>query len=334
MAITRKPLNETIARNLDRITFFGVWLLSVAFFFSAYAIYAYPINAENIRSTYGIFALIVVFSYMGLFVYNAHRVIPKLKSLSGSAKYNVLKTYSMHRNFFLFSVVLLFGWGIAWSAVVQSGIIQNETLTTFGAIFPSLLFAFAMLELLSYVDIDSWNRSTQADLSLLAIQEYETIAFENSSKRRKVYSGEVWSYCLNRIVNYLEDRFSLVMGTSKNFSKNFYEVFNILSLAALSGDTNQRKKAIEWLEQLRGIIMEKRLPTCTKNRLIMEQLEKAQKEEAFEKFKVAQNDFGFHYDFLSGSKRLNKNWKKSLNLVYGITAIVGLILLIKSALGY
>lgn len=161
------------------------------------------------------------------------------------------------------------------------------------------------------------------ELSFTVIKDYENIADEINNKVNKiksptVYPWYIWNFCMRQIVFKLEDRVKRHTGISKNFSKKFYEPFNIVSFAAIVGKTYQREKAKEWVSLLEEIMSDKRIDPMIKIQFITEHLRKPEEEKIFSDLKNIHDDFGFCCDFEHERTRIMRMVAKASSTITSI----------------
>lgn len=327
----KKSFRERVASNLDRVSFLGIWLLFMIFLFSVIGIYltesitiGNSIQVFFLLFCYSLMIFSLIFSY-----YIESRIISKVGELSASSKYCLLTVYPLYLKTLVFSLLFLIIFLISWQAVGTYSLIAlalYKKLNVVVSFFPIFFFIYAGFQQIAFMSVKLWNRRVEIEISFNVIQDFENIAFERTSKYQKVHTGQVWSQCLKRIVSYLEDRFQRVMCTSRGCNERIYEQFDIVSLAALTGDVLQRKIAKEWIEKLGNIVTEKRLPSHTKNKLIIEHLQKVKTIESFESLRKIHNDFGFHHEFESGWRKVNKVLTKTERMILLIISISTFIL--------
>jgi hypothetical protein len=328
----KRSFREKVARNLDRISLFGIWFLFMIFFISIIGSSYAPSEAvwKAVQSFFVLFSSVILFSFTVLFLYVSSKVISNINDLSVTSKYVMLRTYPFCIKNLVFSFVFLVVLSTSWSLLSQTfnivpAFLANR-LELVVSLFPSLLLAYAGFLQLIFLDVKSWNRRIEMELSFSVIQDFKTVALERTNRYYRTQFGEVWGHCLKRVVSYVEDRFKRVMGISEDFASKIYEAFNIVSLAAMTGDSDQLKNAKKWMEELGHIVTEKRLSASTKNRLIIEHLRKIKNDENWGSFRNIHSDFSFNYAFERGWRRLNKILGKTERTILFSVSIITFVL--------
>lgn len=327
---SRKSASEFAALYMDRINFLLVWLFWFLVFLSMAALY-FSNSTTDIKLVQTIFGWttgILVFSCMGFNFFVVCRVIPRIRNLSNAAKYNALRIYPIYRNLLLIATIFLFAYASSIQILANafpSFFLFTAKYVQILNLFPTIILLFASLQQMCFVDMDSWNRNTQLQLSFDILTDCDSVASQNTSKHRKMYPSEAWSYCIRQIVFGLEDRFKRVISVSGDFDKNFYEPFNTVTLAGVLGSPEEQDYAKKWVSELGHTVTDKDMQLNQKYTLILEHLEKAKKEEKMKRFQEFGTKYGFRFNFIHGTKNLNKTLRKILYIVGGIVGILAAI---------
>lgn len=254
----------------------------------------------RLAETYAVYALMVVYAFLSIFesFYIGSKIISKLENFSPLAQYNVLKIgrkplfMSLLGAIFLgFFYVLTTLMGVTGMQEFTGNEIINKTyhsllIITFALIFLSFPTAMVM----------SLPLDREGEISLNAIQSFEDIA-------KKVKESEgltVWKPLVKNVV-YWTEGFVKQHGIS---SEKFYKVFNVISLAAIMGNDEQRNKAKEWIAQLGTILLNKETAKARRAVQILDHMEQVEQENEFTEILQMHEKFGLHYQFKSIWKRI------------------------------
>ena len=197
----KRSFREKVARNLDRISLFGIWLLFMIFFISIIGSSYVPSEVlwSSIQSFFVLSSSVILFSFTLLFLYVSNRVISDINNLSATSKYVMLRPYPFCIKNLIVSFVLLIVLPISWALLSQTfNIIPTflaNRLSVVVSLFPSVLFAYAGFLQLIFLDVKSWNKRIEMELSFSVIQNFETVAFERTNRYHRTQLGEVWSHC-------------------------------------------------------------------------------------------------------------------------------------------
>lgn len=89
---------------------------------------------------------------------------------------------------------------------------------------------------------------------------------------------------------------------------NFYKPFNVVSLAVIMGNDEQRNKAKKWVSQLDTIFTNKKLTKAKKAELILEHMEQVEQEREFGDFLLMHEKYGLNYQFEPSWKRVSRKF--------------------------
>lgn len=277
MRLSTENLRERIARNLYNVF---VWMAMIEFLIASFGtmgiLYSSSKDEVNLIFDYSILTLGVLYLFFCFFniFYTKPKIISKLESLSPMAQYNVLKIG--RKPFWL----IFLGFACMLVSLIISAFMNIMGLQEFvGNEVIQRIFACLVLIGVSFVGmsvpmifVSPLPTEKEMEVSLDVIQDFEDIAIKVKELHGLV---GVWKRLVKNIIYGLEGIIKRHIGVS---DVNFYKPFNVISLAAIMGNSEQVNKAKEWIRQLSTILMNKELMGPTKAELILSHMEQVKRE--------------------------------------------------------
>ena len=330
--ILNRPFRETVEANLYDI-FVSFLVFSVlAFLLDAAAVLNSQSETDlsSVNLIFIVFVAVFCLSYwfFNLF-YVAPRILSKIKRSRSMLKYNALRVRNRSVRTVLIGLSVSISSAFLFVSIAGAMGVKTESSLIFDKIRTIFLHFSVLLVLISLASSSaSIPISTHEDveLSFDIIQDFDKIASEMKPSQTPC---DIWNFCMRYILNDLEREVKQQLGISEDLVPSFYKPFSVVSLAAVIGDDKQRRTAKEWIADLGKIVTSHKTKDTTKTRLIIEHLEKADKDSNFQDFQHLQEKYGFQHDFSSGWKRLkalSRNQSIALFLVPIIELIVGIVL--------
>lgn len=299
--VPRKPSPNLVAENLILFFVYVVTIVSLICMFGIMGISSASSEAEmRLAETYAVYALMIVYAFLFIFelFYIGPKIISKLQNFSPLAQYNVLKIgrkplfMSLLGTLFLgFLYVLTMLMNATGMQEFTGNEIINKTYHSLLIFCFSLIFVSIPTAMIFSLPLDR-----EREISLNAIRSFEDI----SKKFKKSDGLTVWKPLVKNIV-YWTESFVKQHGIS---SAKLYRPFNVISLAAIMGNNEQRNRAKEWIAQLGTILTDKEIGEARKAVQILDHMEKVEQEREFTEILQMHEKYGLHYQFKSIWKRI------------------------------
>ncbi len=328
----RKPFREIIASNLLTIFSFTFVILGIAFFLEILIVSSIESEAELISVTSNVSTFFLIFAIASIvfnYVYIRPRIIDNVERYRAFIKFNVLRTYKAAIKTMLVSLAILatFAFISPLAPVFKSIFISDLLVSKIINIWTQLsvvpiVFAFPYL-------LNSMSAEKQIKLRFEAIQDFEKIADEE----KIMPLARIWNFLLSDIVYALESTIKNNLDFSGEVDPSFYVPFNTLSIAAIIGNDDQRKKIKEWVSNTETIYNLPKTKDTTKAKLIIEHVEKIEKDKEYSEFCNFQKTcckYGFQYHYEHGFRTLSKRIGKTGRILLDIAGIGGFVVAIIS----
>jgi len=333
LRIPNKSFQEIVATNLYNIFQWNLMALFIALLFAIVLFSGAKVQGEltQISSYYLVFfAILIIANLVFVCFYVPRRIISRIEGCPSKTRYDILILHRATVRLLLFGVIVTsFAIGLDWLAeTIGQGVAQNLLLQKAYTFITYVGMATFVLGFL-YVFPVSVGKEKEAQLSFETIQDFENIAGDKNRQSMSIYwSINVWKFLMRQIVYATESTVRECLETSEEFHSNFYKPFNTISLAVILGNSEQKRKAKEWVAKLGNIVTENETEDSAKTELIIEHFEQVEKNECFRGFQLAHDKYGFQYDFEYGWKKLGATLGKTgqiIAVLFGIGEFIFLV---------
>lgn len=249
-SITRNQLAE---RLVDIVTIV-VMIESFIVFTTCLTILKAQSEVELGQINWSAFVLMSAF-YLGNvileFAYVKPQITSKVEELSPNGQYSVLLL--ARKSFWftllnLFGILMLVGFLAIGSLFVPEQAQSSLLFRKFWLVCLWIFIGFLCAGMPTIL-FHSLSLTTRAKLSFNLIRNSDAI----SSQRRSTNAfPDVWRTLAKEIVSRVESK---IKGTVKASAGKLAEPFTIISFVAITGNSEQRREALKWMERLQSIVM-------------------------------------------------------------------------------
>lgn len=284
--------------SLNLLVLFCVTVFTVAFIFGTKP----QSGLTQIGIFYPIFLIILVgANFVFIRLYVPRRIVSRIEQCPSRSRYDLLILHKATSKLLVLGVIVsCFAIGLHQSAMAAgSDIAQNFIIEK---AFSSVLFVGMSTFLVGFMYLSiCLAKEKETQYCFEVAQDFENI--RDNSNQSLYSSTNVWKFLMRQIVYATESTVRDCLKTSETFHSDFYKPFNTISLAAILGNDEEKKKAKERVAELGNIVTKKNTEDTAKTGSIIEHLEQMEKNECFHRFRLAQEKYGFQYDFEHGWKK-------------------------------